>query len=321
MRFLVVLLSVLVLIVVALAVLFFLPKERQLLIQSQSAIDPEVFFVWDETKRLYKIEPIGLETLSHGPFTLYFPSQYQTQAEEVAQALAHSWQVVQRRLGLDLGAFAVVLVLLREDMGGVFIESWPVKPVPQPLVSSMKWTRFSEAPRPTQLMVYGVFPHEAVHLALRWEEHWLEEGLADYVGLLVVQELAPDLCATYREGRQETVRAILPQVAYYDLTQEPPQQFVIREQVRLKTSSPEEEAGYGVSLAFWLQIAHNHGEEVIRRFLEQARQLQHTSSQELARVLSELTGEDIWSKLQRMNLHEALQTFEKICEENAPTAP
>lgn len=299
----------------ALAILFFLfLKERHPLSQSLLTVDPEVFFVWDETKKLYKIEPIGLEDLRQGPFTIYFPSHYQAQAEEVTRALAQIWQVVRHRLGLDLGAFSVVLVLLQEDMGGVFIESWPVKPVPQFLVSSMKWTRVSEAPQPTRLTIYGVFPHEAAHLALQWEGHWLEEGIAEYIGFSVVRELAPDLCVSYREGRQEWIQALLPQ-SIYDLTQEPLQQFVIQDQVRLKTSSPEESAGYGVSLAFWLQIVRQHGEAIIRQFLEQAKQLQQPSEQELARILSELTGEDIWSRLQQMNLQEALQTLEHACED------
>lgn len=315
MRIVDILLSVLILILGALAALFLLlPKERHFLNQSRFAVDPEVFFVWDDSKKLYKIEPVGLETLRQGPFTLYFPSQYQVQAEEVAHALAQIWQVVRYRLGLDLGAFSVVLVLLREDMGGVFIESWPDQPVPQLLVSSMKWTRVSEAPQPVRFDIYVVFPHEAAHFALMWEGHWLEEGIAEYIGFSVVQELAPDLCALYREGRQKDIREILAQ-STYDLTREPPQEFVVQDGVRLKVSSPEEGAGYGVSLAFWLQVAQNYGEEVIRQFLEKARDLSQPTERELVRILSELTGKDIWSNLQQMNLQEALQTLEQApCE-------
>ncbi|MCS7197405.1 MAG: hypothetical protein NZ930_01755 [Candidatus Bipolaricaulota bacterium] len=306
-----------------LAALFFflLLKERHPLSQGRFAINPEVFFVWDDSKKLYKIEPNGLETLYQGPFTVYFPSPYQPQAEEVAHALAQILQVAQRRLSLDLGAFSVVLVLLREDMGGVFIESWPTKPVPQFLVSSMKWTKLSEAPRPTRLMVYAVFPHEAAHLVLMWEGHWLEEGIAEYIGFIVVQELAPDLCQTYREGRQKDVREILPR-GTYDLTREPLQEFVVHEGIRLKTTSPEEGAGYGVSLAFWLQIAREHGETIIRQFVEQAKSLSQPTERELARILSNLTGEDIWGKLQRMNLQEVLQILEQApCESSSLTAP
>jgi len=301
--------------------LLFSPKENHSISQSQFATDPEVFFVWDETKRLYQIEPVGLETLHQDPFTVYFPSPYQIQAEEVAQALAQSWQFVQRRLGLDLGEFSVVLVLLQEDMGGVFIESWPRRPVPQPLVSSMKWARLSEAPLPTRLTVYAVFPHEAVHPTLQWEGRWLEEGIAEYISFIIVQGLAPDLCTSYRDGRQSGVREILPQETY-DLTRKLPQEFVIKDHVRIKTSSPEEAAGYGVSLAFWLQIAHTHGEALIRQFLEQARHLSHPSEHELVRILSKLGGEDMPNKLQGMNLQRALQTLEQVpCEYNTPTAP
>ena len=52
----------------------------------------------------------------------------------------------------------------------------------------------------------------------------------------------------------------------------------------------------------------------MRQFLERAKRLQPPSKQELARILSELTGEDVWGKLQRVNLHDALQTLEHACE-------
>jgi len=314
MRLIDVLVVAIILIVGALAaLLLLLMKGHQSINNNYSATDPEVFSVWDETKPLHRVDPIGLEILHQGHFTIYFPSQYRPQAEEVAQALSQVWQVVKHRLGLGLGDFSVVLVLLKEDMGGVFIESWPRRPIPLPLVSAMKWIRVSEAPLPVRLSLYAEFPHEAAHIALGLEWRWLEEGIAEYISLMVVQELAPDLCEEYRKGRQEQVHLILPNMTY-DLTQDPPQQFRIQDQVRIKTSSPQEIAGYGFSLAFWLQIARGHGEAVIRQFLEQAKHLQQPSKQELARILSELTGEDVWGKLQRMNLHDALQTLEHACE-------
>jgi hypothetical protein len=257
MRLIDVLVVAIILIVGALAAL--LMKGHQSINNNYGATDPEVFSVWDETKPLHRVDPIGLEILHQGPFTIYFPSQYRPQAEEVAQALSQVWQVVKHRLGLDLRDFSVVLVLLKEDMGGVFIESWPRRPIPQPLVSAMKWIRVSEAPLPVRLSLYAEFPHEAAHIALGLEWRWLEEGIAEYISLMVVQELAPDLCEEYRKGRQEQVHLILPKMTY-DLTQDPPQQFRIQDQVRIKTSSSQEIAGYGFSLAFWLQIARGHGE-------------------------------------------------------------
>lgn len=110
------------------------------------------------------------------------------------------------------------------------------------------------------------------------------------------------------QARHEEVRTLLPQTTY-DLTSNPLAQFVVKDNIRLKQFSPEEAAGYGVALAFWLQIAHNHGEVVISEFLERARLLQQPSDQELARILEELTGEDIWSKLKQMDLQEVLQTL------------
>jgi len=69
--------------------------------------------------------------------------------------------------------------------------------------------------------------------------------------------------------------------------------------------------GYAVSLAFWLRIAQQHGEGVIKEFWQRLSQRGFPNAQEAARILSELTGEDIWAKLQNMDLREVLQTLER----------
>jgi len=281
----------------------------------KSLTDPEVSEVWDKTKRLYKIDVRGLKILQQGPFTVYFPPQYELQAEEVVQTLRKGWEVVKRRLGLDLGAFSVVLVLLREDMGGVFIERWEEEgPVPWPLVSSMRWQSLPEAPPYVRESVYLDFPHEAAHTVLEFEGRWLEEGLAEYIGYVVSQELDPEMHRHLLEMTHSYVQELSLQTTTYDLTTQPPYVFTFKDGMRIKELSPEELAGYGVSLAFWLQIAQQHGEEVIRQFLEQIRQLQQPSEQDLAYILSKLTGEDIWMKLQKMNLQEVLQTLEQAID-------
>ncbi|MCL6642638.1 MAG: hypothetical protein K6T71_04885, partial [Candidatus Bipolaricaulota bacterium] len=68
--------------------------------------------------------------------------------------------------------------------------------------------------------------------------------------------------------------------------------------------------GYAVSLAFWLQIAQKHGESVIKAFWQRLSQRRFPNAKEAAQILSELTGEEIWAKLQKMDLHEVLRTLE-----------
>jgi len=83
-------------------------------------------------------------------------------------------------------------------------------------------------------------------------------------------------------------------------------------------------AGYVVSLAFWLGIAQRHGEETIRKFWGRVSTSPKrwcialglicfggVDAPKAARILSELTGEDIWAKLQKMDLHEVLRTLEQ----------
>lgn len=296
---------ILVIVIMSVLVAFLLVRKWQ------QATGPIVYEIWDETKPLHRIDPTGLEVLREGPFTLYFPPQHKSQAAEVARALSQGWQIVKRRLDLDLGGFGVVLVPLQKEMGGVFTERWGKEPVPQPLVSSMNWQKLSEAPLPTRHSVYVVLPHEAAHRVLRFEGRWLEDGLAEYIGYLVAQELDPEVLQRSLMARQAEVRALLPQ-ATYDLTSDPPAQFIVKENKRIKRFSSVEVAGYGVSLAFWLQIAQRHGEEVIRRFLERSRE--HRGVQELAQILSELTGEEIWSKLRQMDSLEVLRTLEQAAE-------
>ena len=64
-------------------------------------------------------------------------------------------------------------------------------------------------------------------------------------------------------------------------------------------------------MAFWLQIAQKHGEGVIKTFWQRLSQQGFPNAKEAAQILSELTGEDIWTKLQQMDLHEVLRTLEQ----------
>ncbi|GBC76333.1 hypothetical protein HRbin07_00532 [bacterium HR07] len=99
--------------------------------------------------------------------------------------------------------------------------------------------------------------------------------------------------------------------SHYDLTKE---FLVIKEGVSKPAERPAgvtADPGYGVALAFWLEIAQRHGEGVIKEFWQRLSRRGFPNAKEAARILSELTGEDIWAKLQNMDLHEVLQTLEQ----------
>jgi hypothetical protein len=59
------------------------------------------------------------------------------------------------------------------------------------------------------------------------------------------------------------------------------------------------------------RLHEKHGEGVIKTFWQRLSQRGFPSAKEAARILSELTGEDIWAKLQKMDLHEVLRTLEQ----------
>lgn len=301
--------------VVALLVLLWLKDPRVARPPfSPMATTPDVYSIWDDTKPLHKIDPHRLTVLQREPFTVYYLPEHQALVKTVVQALDQVWQSAKKRLHLDLGNYSVVVFPNPKGIGGVFIEGWDKPPAPWLLVVSSTWREWKSlqaADLSTREGIYWTTPHEALHLLTRFEGRWLEEGLAGYVGYVVTQELDLDLHKRRVESLQEVVRALLPQMTTYDLTRPPPLEFIVKGDKRLKKFSPEEIAGYGVSLAFWIQIAQEHGEHVIIDFLKRVRQLKRPNEQELARILSELTGEDIWTKLQNMDLHEVLRTLER----------
>ncbi len=287
--------------------------------------------IWDGSKPLKEVDLTGMQRLRQGAITVYFHPEQQALAEEVIRAFDHGWQLVQRRLGMDLGPFKVALVMGKEEeIGGVYIRFQggllrPPSPT-LPLMVPPGARSLQDADLRTQASVYWSLPHEAVHemiarkaRALQFDRQarGLEDGLAEYVGYMIAKELASAACQLVLEKRQEQVEALLQQRRdrpTYDLTQE----FLGHVEF-LSTSKllapegfkVEEVAGYGVSLAFWLQLAQKHGEGVIKAFWEWVSNLRRPSAKEAARILSELTGDDIWKKLQQMDLHEVLQTLER----------
>ena len=306
--------------------------------------------VWDRSKPMKEIDISNMPYLRQGEITIYYfePAQHRL-AQEISQALTTSWRLVAKRLGILLGTLKVALIALAEaeraELGGVYIRQQvqvrqPLKSLfqrppespepPFPVIVPPDLQSLREADPNTQSSIYVTMPHEALHqvVSKALDKGWrfdpqtrgLEDGLAEYIGHLVARELSPAAYQWHIKRRVEAVRDLLQRREHptYDLTREFPGHITMSTSLRRESSqepsqdsSLEELAGYSVALAFWLQIAQKHGEGVIKTFWQRLSQRGFPSAKEAAQILSELTGEDIWAKLQKMDLHEVLRTLEQ----------
>jgi hypothetical protein len=306
--------------------------------------------VWDRNKPMKEIDISNMPYLRQGEITIYYfePAQHRL-AQEISQALTTSWRLVAKRLGILLGALKVALIALAEaelaELGGVYIRQrvqvrQPLKSLfqrppespepPFPVIVPPDLQSLREADPNTQSSIYVTMPHEALHqvVSKALDKGWrfdpqtrgLEDGLAEYIGHLVARELSPAAYQWHIKRRVEAVRDLLQRREHhtYDLTREFPGHITMSTSLRRESSqepsqdsSLEELAGYSVALAFWLQIAQKHGEGVIKTFWQRLSQRGFPNAKEAAQILSELTGEDIWARLQKMDLHEVLRTLEQ----------
>jgi hypothetical protein len=141
---------------------------------------------------------------------------------------------------------------------------------------------------------------------------WIGDGLAEYMGYTITSELAPQVRHEMLSIRHRNIqRGLIDQgYSHYDLTKE----FLVKREGSGKAPGVTADPGYGVALAFWLQMAQKHGEGVLKEFWQRLSQRGFPNAKEAARILSELTGEDIWTKLQNMDLHEVLRTLERAAQ-------
>ncbi len=231
-----------------------------------------------------------------------------------------------------------IYIKLKQEMQvppeDILLQQFPESPKPPfPVEVPLGLPSFKEADLKVRQAIYHTMPHEALHRTIEkalergldrgWkldpQTRCLEDGLAEYIGYIVAQKFDSEVHKQVLEGRQRHVQEVLEsrERPTYDLTKEFPGDITItpkgersREISPSKGPSPEEIAGYGVSLAFWLQIAQKHGEGVIKTFWQRISQRGFPNAREAARILSELTGEDIWTKLQTMDLQDVLRTLE-----------
>ncbi len=284
--------------------------------------------ILEEGKPIREINLAQMEQIRHGQLTVYFPSEHKALGEEVAQALERSWGIVQERLGLDLGRFGVVVVVPKagEEVGGVSLRRrgiWTLWDPIIPLLTSPELKSIHQADTDTLIAVYWAMAHEAMELKVLKKlyhdraSRWIGDGLAEYMGYTITSELAPQIRNEILAKRRQAIQVGLVDQGHvqYDLTKEflviigtSKDAQTIAQTLAQKTKPAD--PGYGVSLAFWLQIAQKHGEGVIKTFWERISQRGFPNAREAARILSELTGEDIWTKLQTMDLQDVLRTLE-----------
>ncbi len=241
-------------------------------------------------------------------FTVYFVPGYEGLAAEIVHSLRDIWTAILQRLGLYLGPFAIAIIPpLAEGQGGVQIDGAVF-----PLLLTQSGSSLQETGALRDF--YHFVPHEATEQVVAFKLYhdraarWVGDGLAEY--------------AAYISSPTDVLRSRLLEIRYkdvlrfmqkrdwksYDLTK----YFLVRGAHKgpMELEEITSYTGYAISLAFWLQIVQKHGEGTIKKFWERVSQISHPTAKDAARILSELTGEDIWSKLQNMDLQEVLQTLE-----------
>ncbi len=199
-----------------------------------------------------------------------------------------------------------------------------------PILVSQQWDSLHDGDEYFQLTIYWTMPHEAVetpvaHLLYHDRQaRWVGDGLSEYSGYLVSKEWAVSVIKqrlTDLIGRIEQLLA--SGYDAYNLIKK----FQVRAGFRTAPLLYDQvqRAGYSVALAFWLDLTQRHGEEVIRAFWKRL-SAQKTwclipglacvgpNARTAARILTELTGEDIWAKLQRMDLQEVLDVLEQAAQ-------
>ncbi len=263
----------------------------------------------------------GLSKLTYETLVIYFEPSSERLAEETAQAAHQALQLASDTLGIAPAPLSLAL-FPRENFGDISVLSFKIEKGIWPLFITHSWQNLQDSDLDFQDGLYWTIPHEAIEGVIAplfyhdwrhgWPSRWIGDGLSAYAGYVVTKEYTSKV-ANMRlyDYKQKITRLLEKGKVKYDLVRD----FVGSDELQL--------AGYGVALAFWLGIAQRYGEKTIREFWNRVSSFSKKwcialglicfggiNAREAARILSELTGEDIWTKLQNMNLREVLQTLE-----------
>ena len=289
---------------------------------------------------LYPISWKEFEKIKHPSITVTYPPLLRSHAIKIISHLLETWISVQNQLnaqlGIELEPANIVLIPLsaKASFAGIKLIGASSDEV---LIPWLVPKGSEDVPGLNEGLLLWVLVHEGVehqvaHLLYHDRQaRWVGDGLAEYSAYLTVSTWAPKAAKGSLQARKSQVLNLVSQgYKHYNLlewfqvhlgpeTMEGLQSEVIR-------------AGYGVSWAFWLDLAERHGNSVIKVFWEQLSAQGrrcliplsgpwgpalgcHPTAHDAARILSELTGEDIWAKLQRMDLQEVLEVLERAARE------
>lgn len=278
-----------------------------------------------------QISLLKMKKVEDTEITIYFKSENEELAHELAETLNAARRLIQQHLGIPLQSLSIVLVPKEAGVGRVSLQGALAIPILVPLSTK----HLQDLDFTTDYFIYWVIPHESVELAIASifyfhdrSSRWIGDGLAQFAGYIVTRELSPNGLDLAMRGEAQRVNKLLGNGnSVYDLARE----FLVIKDKRenlLSSNDPRESAGYAVALAFWLDIASRFGNEVIRMFWHRVSQLSrcvlyiiclsHPTAKDAAQILSELTGEDIWHRIQTMDLQEVLRILETDRSEEIP---
>lgn len=306
----------------------FLVLAANLLIKEEVIVEKEVTVgEVREGEEVITLSLEGFSKLEKDDVSVYFKPPQQALAQEAAEALQDALDLISERIGVE-SKIAVALFPkeeLEERFGDIKHKSFVLKVHVWPILVPRQWQSLQDVDHNFQRDLYWTMPHEAVEGVISWQLYrdrrarWVGDGLAEYSGYMIAKQQAHSVASERIDDLKRRVQALLDAgKETYDLTRD----FPVRSGPLEETIGEVQRAGYGVALAFWLDLAQRHGERTIYNFWELL-SLRKTwclipglichgpNAGSAAHILSKLTKEDIWSKIQRMDLKEVLKVLEQ----------
>ena len=304
------------------------------LIEKETVI--EIRELKDESLAETKIVNLDLEGFSMvqgGRVRVYFHPSQQILAQQVLNTLEHSLALINEKIGVATSLYVALFPKeeVERNFGGLENVSIRLKGETWPILVSQQWDSLDDGDNDFQLTICWTMPHEAVESSIAHllyhdrRSRWVGDGLAEYSGYLVSKQCS---FSVMKERLRDLIGRVELLLTFSDIAYNLINEFQVISGfgAALRQYNYVQRAGYSVSLAFWLRISQHYGEEVIQAFGERL-SLHKTwclipgllcmgpNAETAARILSELTGEDIWTKLQHMDLQEVRAILERAAQE------
>lgn len=309
----------LILALTALAAIFLLGGYKESVSSwtiAQSGEGPTITISRAELERMSK-------TQAERAWVYYPDAAMQPVAEQIAEALSRAYALIPERLGLEPKPMGLVLIG-GEEPGMVKVEYSSDVSFPLWLPAEVIAGGLEQATEETLGEIYWTMPHEVTEGAISprlyhdCATRWVGDGLADYAGYVVSGQFSPAAQQRRLEGRLRSIEKLLKQGKQnYNLAEE--FQALRQGQVLFGVfgirwgcrQSPFEimVAGYAVSLSIWLNFVDKHGEEIIKQFWQELQQIPRPTNQNVIKILSKLTGEDVGTMITNVDLNRAAEVL------------